>query len=176
MTFSCPSKSSIIPELLAPASNTRVTSEPFPPVAYEGSRFVLSCDVAKGSHLSYTWFFNRKEVTSSTSSFLYLTGNKLVMGKVTPQHAGYYSCMAWSRVQDTRRFSSSAEVQVMVKGMCQQKIQVISRLICRQQHYPLVVLPLLQHQSAARTTSTFLRGISARFWNQQKFTLHSAML
>lgn len=120
MTFSCPFKSSIIPELLAPASNTRVTSEPFPPVAYEGSRFVLSCDVAKGSHLSYTWFFNRTEVTSSTASFLHLTGNKLMMGNVTPQHAGYYSCMAWSRVQNTTRFSSSAEVQVMVKGMCQQ--------------------------------------------------------
>ncbi|XP_070776650.1 Fc receptor-like protein 5 isoform X2 [Enoplosus armatus] len=101
--------------VVTPASNTRVTSEPFPPVAYEGSRIVLNCTVTKGSHLSYTWFFNRKEVTSSTSPFLHLTGNKLVMGKVTPEYAGCYSCMAWSTVQDTRRFSSSSEVQVTVK-------------------------------------------------------------
>ncbi|KAM9362653.1 Fc receptor-like protein 5 [Symphorus nematophorus] len=101
--------------VVTPPSNTWVTSEPSPPVAYEGSRVVLSCSVTKGSHLSYTWFFNRKEITSSTSSFFSLNGNKLVMGKVTPEHAGHYYCMAWSRVQDIKRFSSSAEVQVMVK-------------------------------------------------------------
>ncbi|XP_031720404.1 Fc receptor-like protein 5 isoform X2 [Anarrhichthys ocellatus] len=100
--------------VVTPASNTRVTSEPFPPVAYEGSRIELSCSVAKGSHLFYTWFFNRTEVTSLTSPLLLLTGNKLVMGKVAPEHAGYYSCMAWSRVQDTI-VSSSSEVQVTVK-------------------------------------------------------------
>ncbi|XP_044047332.1 brother of CDO isoform X2 [Siniperca chuatsi] len=101
--------------VVTPASNTRVTSEPFPPVAYEGSRIVLSCNVTKGSHLSYTWFFNKKEVTSSTSPFLHLTGNNLVMGTVIPEHAGYYSCMAGSTVQDMKRYSSSSEVQVTVK-------------------------------------------------------------
>ncbi|XP_068448351.1 Fc receptor-like protein 5 [Clinocottus analis] len=106
---------SIALSVVTPPSNTRVTSEPFPPAAYEGSSIVLSCSVAKGSNLFYTWFFNRKELTSSTSPLLLLTGNKLVMGKVTPEQAGYYYCMAWSRVQDIRRFSSSSEVQVTVK-------------------------------------------------------------
>ncbi|XP_049426899.1 Fc receptor-like protein 5 isoform X2 [Epinephelus fuscoguttatus] len=101
--------------VVTPASNTRVTSEPFPPVVYEGSHIVLSCSVSKGSHLSYTWFFNRREVTSSTSPLLHLTGNKLVMENVTPEHAGWYYCMAWSTVQDIRRFSSSFEFQVTVK-------------------------------------------------------------
>ncbi|XP_044202070.1 Fc receptor-like protein 5 isoform X2 [Thunnus albacares] len=101
--------------VVIPASMTRVNSEPFPPVAFEGSRIVLSCDVTKGSHLSYTWFFNRKEITPSTSSLLHATGNKLVMEKVTPGHAGYYYCMAWSSVQNIRRFSSSTEVKVEVK-------------------------------------------------------------
>ncbi|XP_028262122.1 Fc receptor-like protein 5 isoform X2 [Parambassis ranga] len=101
--------------VVIPASNTRVTSEPFPPVAYEGSRVILACDVKTGSHLSYTWFFNRKEVTPSTSTSFHLTGNKLVMEKVTPEQAGDYSCMAWSSVQNIRRFSSSAEVQVIIK-------------------------------------------------------------
>ncbi|XP_032391785.1 hemicentin-1 [Etheostoma spectabile] len=101
--------------VVTPPSNTKVTSEPFPPVAYEGSRIVLSCSVTKGSHLSYTWFFNRKEVTSITSPLLLLTANKLVVRNVAPEHAGYYYCMAWSRVQDTKRFSSSSEVQVTVK-------------------------------------------------------------
>lgn len=100
---------------LAPASNTRVTSVPSPPVAYEGSSITLWCDVDRGSHLSYTWFFNRKEVTSSTSGFN-ITGNKLVMERVTPEHAGNYYCIAWSAVQDTRRFSTSTEAKVTVKG------------------------------------------------------------
>ncbi|XP_068176903.1 Fc receptor-like protein 5 isoform X2 [Antennarius striatus] len=101
--------------VVIPASNTRVTSDRFPPVAYEGSQFTLSCEVVKGTHLSYTWFFNREELTSTTPSFIHLSGNKLVMRKVTAEHAGYYSCMAWSRVQDTKRMSSSTEVQVTVK-------------------------------------------------------------
>nr|XP_046261626.1 Fc receptor-like protein 5 isoform X3 [Scatophagus argus] len=101
--------------VVTPPSNTRVTSEPSPTDVYVGSHIVLNCNVTKGSHLSYTWFFNRTEVTSSTFSSLHLSGNTLVLGKVTPEHAGYYSCMAWSRVQDIKRFSSSSEVQVTVK-------------------------------------------------------------
>ncbi|XP_045904421.1 putative pregnancy-specific beta-1-glycoprotein 7 isoform X3 [Micropterus dolomieu] len=101
--------------VIIPPAITRVTSEPSPPVAYEGSHIVLSCNVTKGSHLSYTWFFNRKEVTSSTSPFFHITENKLVIEELTPELAGNYYCMAWSRVQDIRRFSSSSEVQVTVK-------------------------------------------------------------
>uniref|UniRef100_A0A674NT20 Ig-like domain-containing protein n=1 Tax=Takifugu rubripes TaxID=31033 RepID=A0A674NT20_TAKRU len=98
----------------APPSNTRVFSEPFPPVAYEGSRVVLSCNAARGSHLSYTWFFNRREVTWN-SSFVKTSGNNLTMEKVTLQDAGTYSCMAQSRVQNTERVSSSTEVLLTVK-------------------------------------------------------------
>ncbi|XP_070836137.1 Fc receptor-like protein 5 isoform X1 [Chaetodon trifascialis] len=101
--------------VVTPVSKPSVTSEPFPPVVYEGSPLVLSCNVTKGSHLSYTWFFNKKEVTSSTSPFLHLTGNKLVMEKATPEHAGSYYCRAWSRVQDTTRVSSSTDFHVTVK-------------------------------------------------------------
>ncbi|XP_061625835.1 uncharacterized protein LOC133476454 [Phyllopteryx taeniolatus] len=101
--------------VVTPASNTRVNSDPFPAVLYEGSRMVLSCDVAKGSHLSYTWFFNRMQVTSATSPQLHITGNKLVMERATPQHAGYYGCMAWSRLRDDQRFSSSSDVKVAIK-------------------------------------------------------------
>ncbi|XP_075895474.1 hemicentin-2 isoform X3 [Nelusetta ayraudi] len=99
--------------VVTPPQNTRVTSEPFPPVAYEGSRFSLGCSVAAGSHLSYTWFFNRTEV--KPSALFRPRGNELVMDKVSPQHAGYYSCMAWSMVQDTKRYSSSMAVQLTVK-------------------------------------------------------------
>ncbi|XP_019115667.2 Fc receptor-like protein 5 isoform X2 [Larimichthys crocea] len=101
--------------VVIPPSITIVTSEPSPPVVYEGSRIVLSCNVKKGTHLFYTWVFNRKELTSSTTPFFNFTGNKLVIGKVTPEHAGSYYCMAWSMVKDIRRFSSSTEVQVIVK-------------------------------------------------------------
>lgn len=108
-------QTSVILFFLAPASNTRMTSEPSPPVAYEGSSIILSCDVDRGSHLSYTWFFNRKEVTSSTSGFN-ITGNKLVMGRATPEHSGNYYCVAWSAVRDVRSFSTSTEAKVTVKG------------------------------------------------------------
>ncbi|XP_019744764.1 netrin receptor DCC isoform X1 [Hippocampus comes] len=101
--------------VVTPASNTRVISDPFPAVLYEGSRMVLRCDTAKGSHLSYSWFFNKKQVTSATSPRLHITGNQLVMERATPEHTGAYSCMAWSRVQDVQRFSSSSEVKVIVK-------------------------------------------------------------
>ncbi|XP_028316502.1 Fc receptor-like protein 5 [Gouania willdenowi] len=101
--------------VVTPASQTSVTSDPFPPVVYEGSRLILSCDARKGSHLSYTWFFNRKEVTSSYSNLFHLNGNQLVVERVIPQHAGNYSCIAWSMVQTIKRFSSSSEVQVIVK-------------------------------------------------------------
>ncbi|XP_049575823.1 Fc receptor-like protein 5 isoform X2 [Syngnathus scovelli] len=101
--------------VVTPASHTRLYSDPSPAVLYEGSRMVLSCDAAKGSHLSYSWFFNRTHVTSTTSPGLHITGNKLVIERATAEHAGYYSCMAWSRVQDVQRFSSSSEVKVAVK-------------------------------------------------------------
>ena len=112
----CHSLSSIVP-----ASNTRVIAEPLPPVVYEGARIVLKCNVTRGSHLSYTWFFNRKKVTSSTSPLFNLTGNELVMEQATPEHGGHYSCMAWSTVQDNTRFSSSSQVKVTVKGTYLQK-------------------------------------------------------
>lgn len=101
----------------APPQNTRVTSQPFPPVAFEGSRFSLNCRVTAGSHLSYTWFFNRTEVKSC--ALLCPRGDELVIERVSPQQAGYYSCMAWSMVQGTKRLLSSLPVQLTVKGECQ---------------------------------------------------------
>ncbi|KAM4750289.1 Fc receptor-like protein 5 isoform 2-T2 [Anableps anableps] len=99
----------------APPSNTRVTSEPSPPVAYEGSRIVLSCDAERGSNLKYIWHFNKKEITSSTSGFI-IAGNKLVMEKVTLDQEGNYNCIAWSVVQDISRYSTSAGFKVTVKA------------------------------------------------------------
>lgn len=101
--------------VVIPPFETRVTSVPFPPVAYEGSRVVLSCNVSQGSHLSYSWFYNRKELLPFASPLLRTQGSSLVIEKVKPEHAGYYSCMAWSTVQDIKRFSSSTEVQLTVK-------------------------------------------------------------
>ncbi|CAN9509918.1 unnamed protein product [Ophioblennius macclurei] len=99
--------------IVTPVSRTMLTSEPDPPVVYEGSRLVLSCNVQKGSHLSYSWYFNMEEVTPS--ALFNVTGNELVVEEVTPEHAGSYSCMAWSVVQNTRRFSSSSDVEVTIK-------------------------------------------------------------
>ncbi|KAK7930243.1 hypothetical protein WMY93_006638 [Mugilogobius chulae] len=103
--------------VLIPPSETRVTSEPFPPVVYEGSRLVLHCNVSQGSHLSYSWFFNRKEMQPFASPLHRIQGNSLVMEKVRPEHRGHYACMAWSSAQDIKRFSSSREVQLTVKDL-----------------------------------------------------------
>ncbi|KAM9769077.1 Fc receptor-like protein 5 isoform 3-T3 [Menidia menidia] len=100
--------------VVTPASNTRVESDPSPPVAFEGSRVALSCEVDRGSHLSYTWFFNRTEVGGSWPG-LRASGSRLVLERATPQQAGGYYCVAWATVQDTRRFSTSTEIQVVVK-------------------------------------------------------------
>ncbi|XP_029004060.1 Fc receptor-like protein 5 isoform X2 [Betta splendens] len=100
--------------VVTPPSNTRVTSEPSPPVVYEGARVTLSCVVTRGSHLSYTWLFNRSEITSPSSSFN-LQGNTLEIAQAAPEQAGLYSCMAWSRIGDVSRFSSSSEILVTVK-------------------------------------------------------------
>ncbi|RVE75804.1 hypothetical protein OJAV_G00002100 [Oryzias javanicus] len=101
--------------IVTPPSGTTVTSDPSPPVAFEGSRIVLSCNVSRGSHLSYTWFFNRREVPHSDTTFL-IRGNKIVVERASPQHAGRYYCIVWSTVQNTRRFSTSTEVQVTIKA------------------------------------------------------------
>lgn len=77
---------------------------------------VLSCTVTKGSHLFYTWYFNREEVTNATSPLLHISGNKLVIEKVTPEHAGSYYCVAWTKVQEIMRVSSSTDFKVAVKG------------------------------------------------------------
>ncbi|XP_053713649.1 Fc receptor-like protein 5 [Synchiropus splendidus] len=101
--------------VVIPPSETVVTTEPSPLVVFEGFRFVLSCGVMKGTHLYFTWFFNRTEVTSTTSPLLNITGNKLVVSNATAEHAGSYYCIAWSQVQNTRRFSSSTEIVVGVR-------------------------------------------------------------
>ncbi|XP_015239793.1 PREDICTED: Fc receptor-like protein 5 [Cyprinodon variegatus] len=100
--------------VVTPPSNIRVTSDPYPPVAFEGSQIVLSCDAQRGSHLNYTWYFNRTTIMSSTSGFS-IVGNKLVMEKVTLEREGNYNCIAWSMVQQITRYSTSTEVKVTVK-------------------------------------------------------------
>ncbi|XP_036803945.1 Fc receptor-like protein 5 isoform X1 [Oncorhynchus mykiss] len=108
-------------QVVIPVSGTMVTSDPDPPILYEGLRLTLTCDVTKGSHLSYTWFYNRQEVTSSPTSpltplLLWPVGNTLVVERVTAKHAGNYSCIAGTRMQTNSRFSSSREVTVRVKA------------------------------------------------------------
>ncbi|XP_056137069.1 Fc receptor-like protein 5 isoform X2 [Lampris incognitus] len=103
-------------QVVIPVSGTSVTSDPYPPVLYEGSRLVLSCVVTKGSHLSYTWFFNRREVTPSTQNWLRLPGNKLIVEEVSSENAGIYSCLAGTKIMENSMVSSSRELQVVVKG------------------------------------------------------------
>ncbi|KAM9490084.1 Fc receptor-like protein 5 isoform 3-T3 [Salvelinus alpinus] len=107
-------------QVVIPVSGTMVTSDPDPPILYEGLRLTLTCDVTKGSHLSYTWFYNRQEVTSSPTSpltplLLWPVGNTLVVERVTTKHTGNYSCIAGTRMQTNSRFSSSREVTVRIK-------------------------------------------------------------
>lgn len=102
-------------QVVIPVSGASVTPDPSPPVMYEGSRLILRCDVTRGSHLSYTWFFNKQEVMSSALPSLRLSGNVLVVDEVTQVHAGSYSCVAGTKMRTNSRFSSSGELQVTVK-------------------------------------------------------------
>ncbi|XP_030206392.1 hemicentin-2 isoform X3 [Gadus morhua] len=101
------------------AHRTRLTSDPNPPVLYEGSRLLLSCEAPVESGLSYTWYFNRSVVTPQTAPPLRPVGGRLVVERVTEQHAGRYSCVITARRTNNRTFSSR-ELTVVVKAFLSQ--------------------------------------------------------
>ena len=99
-----------------PVSGVSILSKPSPPVVSEGSSLTLYCEVQKGSNLSYTWYHNRLEVKAPSVMYL-LSGNSLVVDKLTQRHAGSYTCTAWNYIGVKPRTSSSSDVHVTVQGI-----------------------------------------------------------
>ncbi|XP_057217775.1 Fc receptor-like protein 5 isoform X4 [Triplophysa rosa] len=102
-------------QVVIPVQGASLSSEPDPPVIYEGERLVLRCLVSRGTHLSFMWYHNRQEVTSSPSELYRLSENTLTVDRAGEQHAGIYSCTAQNQMDVNTRYSSSRNLEVIVK-------------------------------------------------------------
>ncbi|XP_036398238.1 Fc receptor-like protein 3 isoform X2 [Megalops cyprinoides] len=98
--------------VVIPVRGAGVVSDPDPPVLAEGEMLALSCQVQRGSHLSYLWFFNQKEISGDPRYLV--RGNALVIAAVSESDAGSYYCRVANALANTR-VSNSPEVPVRVK-------------------------------------------------------------
>ncbi|XP_015211456.2 Fc receptor-like protein 5 isoform X2 [Lepisosteus oculatus] len=102
--------------VIIPVSRASVVSDPGPDWAelFEGDTLTLRCEVLKGNHLSYEWYFNTSKVSSSAAHRL--VNNMMVIDRVSVQQAGIYSCIAKNQVSNSSQFTSaSTNLKVIVK-------------------------------------------------------------
>ncbi|XP_067243740.1 Fc receptor-like protein 5 isoform X2 [Chanodichthys erythropterus] len=101
--------------VVIPVVGASLSSDPDPPVLYEGEKLTLRCLVRKGTHLSFTWYHDKQEV--NTYSDLYrLSEDALTVDEASEWHAGTYSCTAHNQMEVNPRFSSSQILHVIVKN------------------------------------------------------------
>ncbi|XP_039545929.1 Fc receptor-like protein 5 isoform X1 [Pimephales promelas] len=100
--------------VVTPVLGARLSSDPDPPVLYEGQTFTLRCLVRKGTHLSFTWDHDQQEVNASSQHYR-LSGDALTVDAASERHAGTYSCTAQNIMEVNPRFSSSQNLRVTVK-------------------------------------------------------------
>ncbi|KAG7491176.1 hypothetical protein MATL_G00000340 [Megalops atlanticus] len=98
--------------VVIPVRGASVVSDPDPPVLPEGETLALSCQVQRGSHLSYLWYFNQREIAGDPRCLV--RGNALVISAVSESDAGSYYCRAANALANPR-VSYSPEVHVRVK-------------------------------------------------------------
>lgn len=98
-----------------PVQGVSLIPNPNPPTIYEGAGFNLSCKARKGTHLTYSWYHNKQEVTSP-SPLHHFVGNMLTVDKANERHAGSYSCMAKNMIRNKTRVSTSMLTTVVVKS------------------------------------------------------------
>ncbi|XP_060796440.1 Fc receptor-like protein 5 isoform X2 [Neoarius graeffei] len=101
-------------QVVIPVQGVYLAPEPSPPVIYEGAGFNLSCVARKGTHLNYSWYHNKQDVTSS-SHLHHFVGNALTVDGAAERHAGNYSCVAKNMLGNNTWVSSSLPVTVVVK-------------------------------------------------------------
>uniref|UniRef100_A0A3B1IUS7 Ig-like domain-containing protein n=1 Tax=Astyanax mexicanus TaxID=7994 RepID=A0A3B1IUS7_ASTMX len=100
---------------VVPVQGVHLVPDPDPPVIYEMSGFNLHCRVRKGTHLTYVWYHNQQEL-NLPSAFHQISENTLTVDSAGKRHAGYYTCMAINKMGNHSRYSSSMEVNVVVKA------------------------------------------------------------
>ncbi|KAG9267017.1 hemicentin-2-like [Astyanax mexicanus] len=101
-------------QVVIPVQGVHLVPDPDPPVIYEMSGFNLHCRVRKGTHLTYVWYHNQQEL-NLPSAFHQISENTLTVDSAGKRHAGYYTCMAINKMGNHSRYSSSMEVNVVVK-------------------------------------------------------------
>ncbi|XP_077100074.1 Fc receptor-like protein 5 isoform X2 [Siphateles boraxobius] len=100
--------------VVTPVIGASVSSDPDPPILYEGHKFSLRCLVRKGTHLSFTWHHDQQQVNASSDIYR-LSGDALTVDTASERHAGTYACTAQNMMEVNPRFSSSRSLHVIVK-------------------------------------------------------------
>ncbi|XP_077096434.1 Fc receptor-like protein 5 isoform X2 [Siphateles boraxobius] len=100
--------------VVTPVIGASVSSDPDPPILYEGHKFSLRCLVRKGTHLSFTWHHDQQQVNASSDIYR-LSGDALTVDAASERHAGTYACTAQNMMEVNPRFSSSRNLHVIVK-------------------------------------------------------------
>ncbi|KAK7118969.1 hypothetical protein R3I94_020973 [Phoxinus phoxinus] len=100
--------------VVTPVSGASLSSDPDPPILYEGQKLALRCLAKKGTHLSFTWDHDQREVSASSDLYR-LSGDALAVDAASERHAGTYSCTAQNMMEVNPRFSSSRNLRVTVK-------------------------------------------------------------
>ncbi|XP_048871488.1 Fc receptor-like protein 5 isoform X2 [Brienomyrus brachyistius] len=97
-------------QVVIPVRGASLLPEPDPPTLYEGQMLTLSCRVQRGSHLTYSWLHDGRQLPDSP------LGGNLTISPVTPKHAGNYSCAARNDMTSSH-VSHSRDVPVVVRAL-----------------------------------------------------------
>ncbi|XP_066560628.1 inactive tyrosine-protein kinase 7 isoform X2 [Amia ocellicauda] len=105
-----------------------LVSDPQFAVLFENEKLTLRCNVVKGTHLSYEWFFNSQPIVNSTAHRF--INNMMIIEQVNSHQSGSYFCLAKNHMNGTLQFSnSSLPIQVTVRVPVQGQITLESQKI-----------------------------------------------
>uniref|UniRef100_UPI003AACD335 Fc receptor-like protein 3 n=1 Tax=Centroberyx gerrardi TaxID=166262 RepID=UPI003AACD335 len=100
-------------KVVDPVKGAEVVVQSGPVEFYGGKTLELRCDVAAGTHVSYSWLVNGRPV--SPSPLRNAAQNQLFIYRTTPQDSGSYMCVATNQLNVTQVFTSnSSEVLITV--------------------------------------------------------------
>ncbi|XP_031430773.1 Fc receptor-like protein 5 isoform X3 [Clupea harengus] len=95
--------------VIEPVEGAHVRSDPSPHELFEGTTLRLSCSITKGSHVSYTWFFNGRPVVDGIAQ------NTMSVHNTTITDSGDYVCFASNAVENTSIYTSNSSTSITIK-------------------------------------------------------------
>lgn len=107
-----------------PVEGAHVRSDPSPHELFEGTTLTLSCSITKGSHVSYTWFFNGRPVVDGIAQ------NTMSVHNTTITDSGDYVCFASNAVENTSIYTSNSSTSITIKGHLLNVLNILFILYC----------------------------------------------